>query len=128
MIEKIEIKTLEDVKIGDEFVIDVFSRHVNLELVTCTKITPKQAIIGGDKYRKKDACFICTRLIYNGYKVPNTLYKATNELKDEIIRQKRLQYIRNADFIKLNKEQVKIIYNVLNEKNPRELKMTLKTL
>lgn len=53
-----EIKCLEDVKIGDKFMCYKtlgFKTHAYMGVVTCESVTPKQCVIGGVTYRKKDA-------------------------------------------------------------------------
>jgi hypothetical protein len=109
MVDYIQVTTLEDVKIGDKFVIKKESFvSTRLELVTCKSITPKQAVIGGGKYRKEDASGVGRGNPY--------LYQATDELIDEIIKVHRRDFVKMEDYTKIDDKKIEEIYKILTQK------------
>ena len=109
MSNKISIKNLEDVKIGDEFVVEVYTYTEKLRIVKCTHITPKQVTIGDYKYRKDNAFGIGGKYFTS----PPTLYEATDELRLEIKKKNRRNFVLLVNYKELSDEQIEAIYKIL---------------
>ncbi len=103
-----KIKTLEDVKIGDKFVVEMHSYFEKLRIVECRHVTPKQAKIGDYKYRKEDAMGIG-----GGFSSPPILYQVTDELLNKIKQEYRRNFVISARYKELSDEQIEAIYKIL---------------
>ena len=108
MRNEIEVETLHDVKIGDEFIIKIHVGIINLKIVTCTHVTPKQAIIGEYTYKKEKAF---------SYSNP-TLYEATDELRLEVKKMRRRHFVKVTDYTKLDDEKIEAIFKILKPNCP----------
>lgn len=112
MSERVEIKNLENVKIGDEFAIEGrynYTLRVGLKIVTCTHVTRKQATIGDTKYWKHNAYGIGGK----GFNAPPSLYEATPEVRLEIKKFQQRLYVTTADLKELGHEEIEQIYKIL---------------
>jgi len=90
------VKSLEDVKVGDLFLIRNKSFNQRLfpgsvyAIVNCEKVTAKQCTINGNIYRKSDARCMGDRSYYE------TLIPYCEEGRIAIIRQEHIAYLQHS--------------------------------
>lgn len=109
------ISSLEGIKVGDVFyVIERYGRKRNI--VKCEKVTPKQAFVGGEKYRISDG---------KGLGVSNYHYvsalrlcdeKAMEEIRQEHKKRELCQKFRTSNFDVFPLEKLEQIEKIMEEK------------
>lgn len=98
---------LTNVKVGDKFLLPCsygLTPSAYHEVVFCEKVTPTQAIIGGHKYRRRNASPVGHRLYLTPYCL-DTYEKGRDFLRRE--------KVRNFNYAKLSHADIALIYSVL---------------
>lgn len=98
------IQTLEGVKVGDKFVI--FSGWASRDpvIVKCTRLTPKQAIIGSIRYKIENARPIGSRRF---------LYPIDQDELKRTAFEQRKRVVGNFTYGELNNDDIEAVYKII---------------